>query len=87
METLPGKVRMSESRGDKQIPPQITADCLVFEIVERYPDAIPVFARHGLQCAGCYISPFHTLADSAREYALHIEPLLADLNQAVAANS
>jgi hybrid cluster-associated redox disulfide protein len=77
---------MSRCPEGRQCAPPITADCLVFEIVERYPDAIPVFARHGLQCAGCYISPFHTLADSAREYALHIEPLLADLNQAITVN-
>ena len=62
---------------------QITADCLVQEVVERHPQAIPVFARHGLQCAGCYISPYHTIADSAREYALCLERLLDDLNQAV----
>ena len=57
----------------------ITADCLVQEVVERHPQAIPVFARHGLRCVGCYISPFHTIADTAREYAMHLEPLLGDM--------
>ena len=63
----------------------ITADSLVQEVVESHPQVIPVFARHGLQCVGCYVSPFHTLADTAREYALNLEPLLGDLNGAVAA--
>jgi len=62
----------------------ISADCLVKEIVERYPETIGVFARHGLQCPGCYISPFHTLVDTAREYALPLEPLLGELNRSVA---
>lgn len=62
----------------------ITAECLVQDIIERHPETIAVFARHGLQCVGCYISPYHTLTDTAREYALSIEPLLGDLNRAAA---
>lgn len=60
----------------------ITADSVVQEVVEQHPQTIPVFARHGLGCVGCYISPYHTLADSAREYAAELEPLLGELNQA-----
>jgi hybrid cluster-associated redox disulfide protein len=65
----------------------ITADTLVLDVVERHPQAIPVFARHGLHCVGCYISAFHTIADTAREYGIHPESLLGDLNGAVAANA
>ncbi|MGQ9599565.1 MAG: DUF1858 domain-containing protein [Anaerolineae bacterium] len=63
---------------------QITADSLVQQVVERYPQTIFIFARHGLNCVGCYISPYHTIADTAREYALSLGPLLDDLNRAVA---
>lgn len=63
---------------------EITADSLVQEIVEQHPQTMPVFVRHGLGCVGCYIAPFHTIADSAREYAVGLEPLLGDLNQASA---
>lgn len=62
---------------------RITADSIVQGIIERHPQTIAIFARHGLQCVGCYISPFHTIADSAREHAMSVEPLLDDLNQAV----
>jgi hybrid cluster-associated redox disulfide protein len=65
---------------------QIKANSLVQQVVERHPQTIPVFARHGLQCVGCYISPFHTITDTAREYALSLEPLLSDLNRAVSAD-
>ncbi len=61
----------------------ITADCLVQEVVERHPQTIAIFNHYGLQCVGCYISPFHTIADSAREYAMTLDPLLQDLNQAI----
>lgn len=65
----------------------ITADSLVQDVVEYYPRTIAIFARHGLQCVGCYISPFHTVADSAREYEMALEHLLGDLNQAVGAET
>ena len=62
----------------------IRADSLVKEVVECHPQTIAVFARRdGLQCVGCHISRFHTIGDSAREYALKLEPLLSDLNRAV----
>ena len=61
----------------------ITADCIVQWIIEHYPQTIPVFTRHGMQCVGCYISPFHTVTDCALEYAMALEPLLDDLNQAI----
>jgi hybrid cluster-associated redox disulfide protein len=66
---------------------QIKANNFVQQVVERYPQTIPVFARHGLQCVGCYISPFHTITDTAREYALSLGPLLADLNRAVSTDA
>jgi hybrid cluster-associated redox disulfide protein len=62
----------------------ITADSLVYEVVKSHPHTVMVLARHGLHCAGCYISPFHTIADSARAYCISVEPLLRDLNHAVA---
>jgi hybrid cluster-associated redox disulfide protein len=61
----------------------ITADSLVKEVVEGHPQTIAVFVKHGLNCVGCYIAPFHTITDTAREYALRLEPLLSELNSAI----
>jgi hybrid cluster-associated redox disulfide protein len=66
---------------------RISADSLVQEVVARHPKTVAIFTRHGLNCVGCYVSPFHTIADSAREYALALEPLLGDLNRAVVAGT
>jgi hybrid cluster-associated redox disulfide protein len=73
------EVDMRENR----LVQEINADHLVQEIVEDYPQAVFVFARHGLQCVGCYISPYHTIADSAQAYGIPLEPLLRDLNGVV----
>jgi hybrid cluster-associated redox disulfide protein len=61
----------------------IAANSLVQEVVDRHPEAIAIFCRYGLQCVGCYISPHHTIADSAREYAMPLDALLRELNRAV----
>jgi hybrid cluster-associated redox disulfide protein len=73
----------------KQMPSikSITAESMVQEIILQYPQTIAMFNRHRLACPGCYISPYHTVADSAREYAIPIEPLLADLNGALSSDS
>jgi hybrid cluster-associated redox disulfide protein len=67
----------------KRMTEAIGADCIVQGVIERHPQTIVTFARHGLQCVGCYIAPFHTIADSAREHTIPLEILLTDLNQAL----
>lgn len=63
---------------------QLAADSIVQRVIDRYPQTITVFAHHRLRCVGCYIAPFHTIADSAREHAVALELLLADLNLVLA---
>ncbi len=62
---------------------KIRVDSLVWEVVKEHPQTIAVFVQHGMNCVGCDISPLHTVADSAREYALSLEAFLRDLNQAL----
>ena len=69
-----------------QVTESITADSIVQGVMERHPQTIPVFARHGMQCVGCYIAPFHTITDCAREHAMNVGLLLDDLNQVVLLN-
>ena len=61
---------------------RITAEMNVNEIATKYPQTIKVFLGHGMQCTGCYICGFHSIADSAREYGVELESLLNDLNDA-----
>jgi len=70
---------------ETRLKQEIGAGHLVQEIVEEHPQTVLIFVRHGLQCAGCYISPYHTIADSAQAYGIPLEPLLRDLNGVVLA--
>jgi hybrid cluster-associated redox disulfide protein len=67
-------------------PQSITPDTLVLQVIESYPQTIAVFNDLNMACPGCHVSPFHTIADSAREYGLRSDELLQALNDALASN-
>ncbi len=64
---------------------RVTAEMITKEVVTKYPQTIKVFFRHGMQCTGCHICGFHSIAESAKQWSVELEPLLDDLNYAIAA--
>ena len=62
---------------------QITPEMSIGEIVQKYPNTIPVFISHGLHCLGCAIAQFETLREGALAHGMELDPLLKDLNEAV----
>ncbi|MBC8263551.1 MAG: DUF1858 domain-containing protein [Anaerolineales bacterium] len=67
----------------KPINQKITAGMSIEEVATKYPQTIKVFFHHGMQCTGCYICGFHSIAESAREWNVELEALLNDLNDAI----
>jgi hybrid cluster-associated redox disulfide protein len=61
----------------------ITLDTYLADIVTTWPQTIGVFNAYQMACPGCHISPFHTVADGAREYGLQASELLQALNEAL----
>ena len=68
----------------KPVSQRITAEMITKEVVTEYPQTIRVFFRHGMQCTGCYICGFHSIAESAKQWGVELEPLLKDLNDVIA---
>ncbi len=58
----------------------ITPDMIIKQVVEKYPDTIRVFARHGLGCVTCSVAAFDTVELGAWKHKIDPEPVLADLN-------
>jgi hybrid cluster-associated redox disulfide protein len=58
----------------------LTLDMVIKQVVEKYPDTIRVFARHGLGCVTCSLAAFDTIERGARKHKIDPEPLLTDLN-------
>ncbi len=63
----------------------ITKDMSIGEVVQKYPQTIEVFLRHGLMCFGCAIARFENIEQGATAHGIAVEPLIQDLNAAVVA--
>lgn len=61
----------------------LLAELTVAEVLDRWPQAIPVFLRHRLACVGCAMAPFDTLADVAAIYGLQLSRFLDELQQTI----
>jgi len=61
----------------------ISKDMPIGEVVEKYPQTVEVFLRHGLMCFGCAVARFENLEQGAMAHGINVELLLKDLNTAV----
>jgi len=53
------------------------------EILDRWPETIPVFLRYRMECVGCYLSTFDTLEEAATAHKIPLEPLVQALNRVI----
>ena len=61
--------------------PAITKDMSIAEVVQRYPQSVPVFLRHGLFCFGCAVARFENIEQGATVHGIDPDQLIADLNE------
>ena len=56
----------------------------VDDIMRKWPGTIRAFLDHRMNCPGCPIACFHTVADACREHGVAVEEFVADLRRVVA---
>jgi len=61
----------------------LTKDMPIGQIVQEYPQTVPVFLKHGLMCFGCAVARFENLGQGALAHGINADALLADLNEAI----
>ncbi|HNY61141.1 MAG TPA: DUF1858 domain-containing protein [Caldisericia bacterium] len=61
----------------------ITGDETFGEVIQKYPQVIPVFFQFGLHCIGCHISAYESIKDGAAAHGVEVEKLIEALNKAV----
>ncbi len=61
----------------------ITRDMPIGDVVQKYPQTIPVFLAHGLMCFGCAIARFENVEQGAMAHGIDVDALMKDLNEAV----
>jgi hybrid cluster-associated redox disulfide protein len=63
----------------------ITRDMGISEVIQRYPELIPVFIQHGLGCIGCAMAQFESIEQGATAHGMNIDALMKDLNETASA--
>lgn len=63
--------------------PMPTTKMTVAEVLELWPETVPVFQKYKTACVGCVMAPFDTMTDVAQIYQLELSELMADLHQAI----
>lgn len=60
-----------------------TSDMTVEEILESWPETVPVFQELNTACIGCVMAPFDSMVDVARIYEFELSDLMEVLFRAV----
>jgi len=61
----------------------IYPDLSIAEVLETYPETIPVFNAYHMACVGCTMAEYESISTAAQNYRLPLEKLLRDLQSAV----
>lgn len=56
----------------------------ITEIVEQFPQAVPVLMQFGMGCIGCAAARFESLEQGASAHGIDVDALVLAMNEAVA---
>jgi len=63
----------------------INKNMTIGEVVNRHPQTVPVFFKHGLACVGCHVANWETVEQGAISHGIQdVDGLIRDLNKAAA---
>ena len=60
----------------------ITKDMSFGEVLQRFPQTMPVFGKYGMHCIGCSMSAFETIEQGALAHRIDVKKFVDDLNAA-----
>lgn len=63
--------------------PDTLKTLIVADVMNSWPQTVPVFISHRMACPGCVMAPFMTVTEAALEYGLEPDVLAADLKEAI----
>lgn len=62
---------------------KINKEMPITEVVQKYPQTIDVFLKHGMGCLGCAAARFENVAQGAMAHGIDVDKLITDLNKTV----
>jgi hybrid cluster-associated redox disulfide protein len=60
----------------------ITKNMSFGEVLQRFPQTMPVFGKYGMHCIGCSMSAFETIEQGALAHRIDVKKFVDDLNAA-----
>lgn len=61
----------------------ITKDMGIMEVVEKWPQAVPVLMQFGMGCIGCAAAHFENIEEGATAHGINVDELMIALNKEV----
>ena len=61
----------------------ISLQISISEILDRWPEIIPIFLNHKMACVGCSLADFMTLEDALDIYHLNMESFIEEIENAI----
>jgi len=62
---------------------KITEDMNIREVIDKYPNAVSVFAKYNMGCIGCIAASFESIKDIASVHGIDIKAFVKDLNDLI----
>jgi len=62
---------------------KITEKMNIREVIDKYPETIPVFAKYNMGCIGCIAASFESIGDIAAVHGTDVRSFVKDLNDAI----
>jgi len=60
---------------------KITENMNIREVIEKYPQVVPVFHKYNIACIGCIAASFETISDIAIVHGIDIKKFVDELNR------
>ena len=79
-----GKITMKITKKEKaEKEGKISKEMTFAEIVQFYPETIPILLKKGMACIGCPMAMQESLEVGARAHGLNVENLVEELNKKI----
>lgn len=65
---------------------KVTKDMGIQDVVDKYPQLVPVFFKFGLGCLGCAAARFESIEQGGMAHGIDVDALITDLNKALEQN-
>lgn len=69
--------------GDCMAANKITEDMNIREVIQKYPEVIPVFYKYNMGCIGCIAASFEKIKDIAVVHGIDVKKFVKDLNDSI----